>query len=181
MTKQTHHLGTLLIGLILACSLGGCSTIERDGKSASSNAMAMNEEVRNEIIASDLVGRWKGTWTSDFNGHTGTLRCIISVQPPEPPDAPAPPDAPKTQNSPDQPVAFLARYLATYGGSLTYEYDVIMHVRREGDTYHFSAEADLGPLAGGVFTYKGTVVGNEFRSTYTSAGDHGVFEMNRLK
>jgi hypothetical protein len=110
-------------------------------------------------VDSGLEGRWKGIWHSDATGHEGDLRCIISR---------------------DETDTLLARYHAKYGGFLTFEYKMPMSLQREGDTYRFAAQADLGWLAGGLYEYEGTVVGDAFNSTYTSKSDHGTFQMQRL-
>ena len=109
---------------------------------------------------SGMEGRWKGVWVSEANSHNGGLRCII------------------TREEDD---SLLACYHATYGGFFTFEYDMLMEVRADGETYRFSAEADLGWLAGRRYVYDGTVVGDEFHSTYKSSGDHGRFQMQRVK
>jgi len=112
------------------------------------------------VSESAMEGRWSGTWVSDVSGHGGGLRCIIT----------------RTEND-----TLHARYRATYGAGLTFEYDMPMTVEREGETFRFAAEADLGWLAGGRYTYDGTVVGDEFTSTYRSKSDHGTFRMMRVR
>ena len=106
-----------------------------------------------------MEGRWKGTWYSETTDHTGVLRCIIER---------------------DDEGVIRARYHATYAMGLTFEYRMPMEVERRGDVLYFNAEADLGLLAGGVYQYEGTVEGDEFRSTYTSKGDSGTFQMTRV-
>ncbi len=113
-----------------------------------------------EAPGAGIEGRWNGTWLSDSNGHGGGLRCIISRE---------------------EDDTLLARYHATYGKALTFEYDMPMAVVVDGEVYHFSAEADLGWLAGGVYEYDGTVEGDQFRSNYECKSDHGTFEMERVK
>ena len=56
-----------------------------------------------------------------------------------------------------------------------------MEVVADGDVYRFSAEADLGWLAGGRYEYDGSVDGDNFRSTYKSKSDYGTFKMARVK
>jgi hypothetical protein len=110
-------------------------------------------------VASGIEDRWEGTWLSDANGHTGALRCILAT---------------------DEVGTLNARYRARYGGCFSFEYTVPMAVWRDGEVYRFSGEADLGLLAGGRYEYEGTVVGDAFTSTYTSARDHGTFQMTRV-
>ena len=54
------------------------------------------------------------------------------------------------------------------GRVLTYE---------PGDEIHFRGEADLGWLAGGVYSYEGNSLRDDFYSEYHSEYDHGIFEM----
>lgn len=148
---------TRFIILILSCCICslfvGCSTFQHDW-----DGLVQNPGVETSV-KTGLAGQWEGTWLSDANGHGGGLRCIIA---------------------PDESGTLIARYHATYGGFLTFEYDMPMRVQRDGDTYRFASEADLGWLAGGRYEYEGTVVGDEFLSTYRSKGDHGSFRMSRL-
>lgn len=131
----------------------GCSTFQRDW-----DGLVQDPGVETSV-KTGLAGQWEGTWLSDANGHGGGLRCIIA---------------------PDETGTLIARYHATYGGFLTFEYDMPMRVQKDGDTYRFASEADLGWLAGGRYKYEGTVVGDEFLSTYRSKGDHGTFRMQRV-
>ena len=57
-------LGFLLLGLAAT----GCSTFNRDWKTAASAAAPPN----------DITGRWEGTWRSDITGHHGKLRCLVA-------------------------------------------------------------------------------------------------------
>ena len=105
-----------------------------------------------------IEGRWQGHWLSSSNGHNGKLRCLIS----------------KLDNS-----SYQCRYRANYKWLLRFEYAVPVTVRQEGGIYHFDGQADLGKLAGGIYTYQGTIDGDAFRATYDSRYDKGVFEMSR--
>lgn len=118
---------------------------------------AMEQE---PVPSTGMEGRWEGTWRSDASGHDGALRCIITRKEDE---------------------SLFARYHAKYGGFLTFEYDMPMTVQRDGETYRFTAEADLGWLAGGIYEYDGTVVGDDFTSTYKSKSDHGTFLMRHVE
>jgi hypothetical protein len=105
-----------------------------------------------------LEGRWNGHWLSSSNGHKGALRCLIS----------------KLEGD-----TYQCRYRANYRWLLRFEYAVPVTVRREGDVYHFSGRADLGLLAGGIYSYEGSISGEVFRATYDSRYDKGIFEMSR--
>lgn len=156
MTMKTLQSVLLILAFLSWPFLTGCSTFNRDWKTRAVEPTPALPPAP----ATGLEGRWKGTWHSDATGHEGELRCIITREVNE---------------------SLHARYHAKYGGFLTFEYDMPMSVRQEGDTYHFSAQADLGWLAGGKYEYAGTVVGDDFTSTYKSKSDHGTFRMRRIE
>ena len=105
-------------------------------------------------------GRWEGGWRSEWNGHDGGLRCIVT----------------RTGTG-----DFLAWFDSTYGifsfrhqALFTLTEDTVERIRFEG------AE-DLGSMFGGVYTYEGAVEEDDFRATYSAEnGDHGVFTMTRV-
>jgi hypothetical protein len=105
-----------------------------------------------------LAGPWEGHWISDSNGHNDRLRCVI------------------TEQSPDK---YTAKFHANYKKIFHFGYTVPLEVRQNGDNSEFSGEANLGKLAGGVYTYAGHATGTNFFSTYNSKYDHGKFEMSR--
>lgn len=105
-----------------------------------------------------MEGRWQGRWLSSSNGHTGALRCLISKLDDE---------------------TYQCRYRANYQWLFRFEYAVPLTVREADGSYHFTGQADLGTLAGGIYKYEGTISGETFRATYDSRYDRGVFEMSR--
>jgi len=111
-----------------------------------------------------IEGRWEGEWRSEKTGHKGRLQCVIE---------------------PTEGEDYLAHYRAHYGGILSYSYAVPMRVHQEGNAVLFNGQADLGWLAGGVYTYEGTILHPAdppratFYATYKARSDHGVFEMAR--
>ncbi len=109
--------------------------------------------------ANDLAGCWEGRWHSDKNGHNGTLRAIITKQ---------------GENE------YHARFKATFAWILPYRFEIPLAVSEEGGVAAFESQADLGKLAGGVYSYAGQADGCEFVATYcASGGDHGTFTMRR--
>ena len=149
---------SLLLGLLGAVSLaavsGCCSTFDRDWDAAAATPPP----------AGGFEGRWEGTWTSEENGHTGGLRCIIT----------------RKQDS-----GFEARYDATYDWCIfgfSFEYSVPMTAEREGEAWKFRGSAELGCwIAGGLYEYEGRIEGSDYAATYKSDGDHGVFKLKRAK
>lgn len=137
--------------LVGSLALPGCSSFERDWELAASAAGGN---------AQGLEGRWQGTWKSTTTGHGGGLRALITRE---------------------SDGLYATRYHATYGKALTFEYTVLMAAALEGASWKFIGNADLGPLAGGIYDYAGTVTGDTFQSTYKAAGDQGTFEMARAR
>jgi hypothetical protein len=111
--------------------------------------------------AAGMEGRWRGSWESDWNGHTGSLRCIMT---------------------PEGEGVFLARFQSTFARVLTFPHDCLFEVSTEADgTFAFAGAQDLGKMYGGVYRYEGTVEGDAFRATYEADnGDHGTFAMTRV-
>ena len=136
----------ILSGLALMC---GCSSFDRDWKAAASSKPQS---------ATDMTGRWQGTWASDANGHNGGLRCLIT----------------RTGDN-----AYHARYAATYWSIFHFGYDMDLVAEQEVDAVHFKGEADLGSMAGGVYHYDGHANAADFTATYQSEADHGRFTMKR--
>lgn len=107
----------------------------------------------------DLVaGAWTGTWRSDANGHHGRLRCVVT----------------KLEGN-----HYRFYYDARFWGIFGARYTVTQEVQQAGAALRIRGESDLGRLFGGVFTYEGHADGKEFRSSYRSTKDHGVFELVR--
>lgn len=125
-----------------------------------SGCSSFNREWRQApTTATDPVeGRWKGRWVSSSNGHNGALRCLISKLDDE---------------------TYQCRYRANYQWILRFDYAMPLTVREQDGVYHFTGQADLGTLAGGIYTYEGSIAGKDFRANYNSRYDCGVFEMSR--
>lgn len=134
-------------GLLLA-ALSGCSSFGREWRAAA----------RQPAPATDLGGRWEGTWISEVTGHRGRLRAILT---------------------PEAPHVWRARFHARYAGLLSFGYTVSLHTIAANGEVQFEGKADLGKLAGGVYTYAGRANATNFFSTYRSRDDHGRFELCR--
>ena len=107
-----------------------------------------------------LAGRWEGTWLSDVNGHTGTLKCIVP-----------------TGGTAESQREFL--YRATWMKILAATLSSDTEVKSNGKAHSFKSEKDLGML-GGTFRCTGEVKGDEFHAKYTSYNDQGTFTMRRV-
>ena len=128
----------------------GCCTFERDWQAAQVYTAADDH----------LAGCWEGSWLSGTNGHTGSLRAII------------------TREGEDQ---YFARYKATYLGFIPFQWEMPMSITPDENRVQFEGSADLGWLAGGVYTYAGLADGENFNASYCSPKDHGGFQMRRLQ
>jgi len=115
-------------------------------------------KVAQSVPATELQGRWQGFWLSDANGHTGKLRCVISKR---------------------EDGDYRARFHANYGKVLNFGYTVTLKVEPLDGSYKFHGQANLGWLAGGVYSYDGHADQTNFFSTYSSKYDHGTFQMTR--
>lgn len=109
-------------------------------------------------IPSGVNGLWEGEWRSEKNGHHGSLRCILE------------------QTS---PATFRAHFRAKYMKVLRYTYVATLTGQETNGVIHLKGSADLGKLAGGVYTYESTVTPAEFDSTYACKWDNGGYRMTR--
>jgi len=136
--------------LIILSSLAflcGCSSFNREWASAPSPDGGI-----------DIQGRWEGRWTSDKDGHTGSLKCVI------------------TETS-DQ--RYRAHFAAVYWKVFHFAYVAELTGTLEGNAVHLTGEEDLGGLAGGVYSYDGLADSTRFNCNYTSKYDHGKFTLSR--
>jgi hypothetical protein len=117
-----------------------------------------NAALKQPLPQNDISGPWEGHWVSDASGHTDALRCVIT---------------PAAGNTYD------AFFKAKYRKVFSFSYTVPLQVRQTATDFAFSGEADLGKLAGGVYTYEGHATPATYESTYKSKYDHGRFEMTR--
>ena len=129
--------------------LAGCSSFDHDWDAAAGVKPAG---------PTDITGRWQGTWASDADGHTGGLRCLI------------------TQTNEH---LYHARYAATYGGMLHFNYEMDLTADQKFDWVTFDGSADLGALAGGEYQYEGRANSEKFYARYRSDEDRGQFNMTR--
>ena len=105
-----------------------------------------------------IEGPWEGTWKSDFNGHHGKLRGIV------------------TKKSATE-YEFL--YWATWARIFSGSFPSVHTVTPKGQGFELSGKEDLGAL-GGVFNFSGSIDAKNYKATYKSSkGDHGVFQMTR--
>ncbi|MBM79770.1 MAG: hypothetical protein CMJ78_04165 [Planctomycetaceae bacterium] len=134
---------------LLACLvLSGCCSFEREWRNCQSYAQDSD----------GLAGCWEGTWLSDYNGHNGRLRAVITKQ---------------------DEHTYHANFKATYWGFIPFQFDLPMHVQEHEDGTSFEGTIDLGLLAGGDFSYSGQADATQFSANYQAAKDYGTFIMTR--
>jgi hypothetical protein len=136
-----------LVG-VLPLLTGGCTSFDHDWE----------KSARQNPVPDDLQGRWQGTWVSEVNGHTDTLRCVITKK---------------------EDGIYSARFLARYHKVLSFGYTVPLKVRADNNEFRFSGDANLGWLKGGVYHYEGHAGATNYFSTYSCKYDHGTFQMGR--
>lgn len=134
---------------LFAASSTGCCSFEMNWHAAK----------RQPPPCDNLAGLWEGTWESNYNGHDGKLRAIIT---------------------PCGPGRYRAQYHATFAFVVPYAYETIHTASEQGGVTYFSGVQDLGPLAGGVYRYNGRADGETFVASYRADKDHGVFRMRRV-
>lgn len=149
-SKNIHPYIKLLCLASLLWMTSGCSGFHRAWKAEQSKATTYAKEA--------LTGAWEGTWLSEVNGHNGRLRALIT----ENPDG-----------------TYNARYHAKYKRILSFAYSVDVEAKEIPKGHAFKGEADLGRLAGGVYTYEGFATNGVYNATYDSKYDQGVFKMQR--
>lgn len=152
MRSRIRLAALLALGAGLVPPLAGCGSLAYDRQWSRFEAPA---------DAGPLTGRWKGSWSSQWNGHEGGLRALIE---------------------PDPEGGFLARFHSTYWHVLSFRHECVLQVTaREAGVLEFEGQEDLGTSFGGVYRYRGTVQGDRFEARYTADnGDHGVFQMERV-
>lgn len=134
---------------LLLVALTGCSNFGREWRAAG----------RQPAPVTGIGGRWEGVWISEVNGHRGRLRAILT---------------------PETNQVWRARFHARYAGLLSFGYTVSLQTTAAADgEVRFAGEADLGKLAGGVYSYTGRASATHFHATYRSREDHGRFELRR--
>ncbi len=109
-------------------------------------------------VSDPIAGCWEGDWVSERNQHRGTLRCIA------------------TRVSDD---TYLAWFDATYWTFCSGDYVALLKVTPAGDAWQFTAESDLGALAGGVYRQTGQVKDGTYTATYDADHNFGRIEMTR--
>jgi len=146
-------LARFLLVLLTLSFLANCASarFEKDWKTA----VAGFESETTDPVS----GPWTGKWTTETNGHTGDLRCLVSP----------------AKASDD---AYQFRYHATWSkifkGGYTTEYDV----KKSGSGYTVKGSKDLGIF--GDFSHDGKIKGDTFNAQYeSSTGDKGGFFMKR--
>lgn len=115
-------------------------------------------EAKRPIPTDSITGRWDGRWISTANGHNDRLQCLITRE---------------------NEGVYRARFRATYETLLHFSYTVMLDAKPSTNGVVFHGSADLGKLAGGLYTYDGYANPTNFFSTYRAKSDRGTFEMSR--
>ena len=138
--SRSHFFTLLALVLLSSCGAG----FHRQWEQAS-------------VPTHSIEGRWQGTWTSSFNGHTGKLLCLVGPE------------------KPGHTREF--HYFATWGKIFRGSFNAVHDVTEKNGVTTFKARHDIGKR--GTFNAEGTITPTEFQATYKAAGDHGVFVLKR--
>ncbi len=106
--------------------------------------------------ANGLQGRWEGEWMSEANGHRGALRCVLARS---------------------EAGDYEATFHAVYASMLRVCYTVPLRGKWSEGKLKLEGDADIGPLAGGLYHYQGEAGEKEFTCLYSCKYDHGTFRM----
>jgi hypothetical protein len=144
--RSTSVVGSALALLLVA----GCSSFERDWKALGPYPEAY----------SGIEGRWEGSWSCEWTGHAGGLRCLVS----------------RLEND-----RYAMRYEATWTFLFTFtsEYTIAVEAERDGERMAFAGDAYLGLLVGGDCHHQGEATAEELRATYESSSNRGTFVLRR--
>ena len=143
---SSQRIITILGALFITLVFSNCTSFRSDWKEAMSEPFE------------GIEGPWDGTWKSDFNGHNGRLRCVVT----------------KTEDD-----TYEFHYWATWAGVLNGSFRADHEVTPDGEKFALEGEKDLGAL-GGKFTFTGSMTGDHYKAEYRSSGDDfGVFELKR--
>lgn len=138
-----------LLSLVVVMTLASCNgAFHKEWKAA----------LTRPVKPGNIAGAWEGTWRSEFNGHTGRLRCVV----PE-----------GTKSKPE--FHYHATWAKVFSGSMK----AVHHLRQQPNGVSFRAQHNLGTY--GDFIADGTITDQKFSARYQAAGDQGMFEMQRLK
>jgi hypothetical protein len=140
------------LGIGVLLFVAGCGTaFDRDWENAPKSE-------------SGLEGAWNGTWLSDANGHTGSLRCIITRR---------------------EDRGYDGRYFATYGWFLFwfgFEMTIPTTAVADGPAWLLRGGAVLDScVGGGLYEYEARIENDEYVASYRSNFDHGIFKMKRAR
>jgi HEAT repeat protein len=115
-----------------------------------------NQNASLPTTSNGLQGRWQGEWISEVNGHRGALRCLLTR---------------------GEAGDYQAAFHAVYAKILRVCYTVPLHGQWSEGKLKLEGNADLGPLAGGIYRYQGEASETDFVCLYDCKYDHGTFRM----
>ncbi|MFM8890678.1 MAG: hypothetical protein ACKOTB_03470 [Planctomycetia bacterium] len=120
--------------------------------------MMMTAPAHGVTHATDLSGRWVGSWESGTSGHKGPLFATFT-----------------RCGEGEYRVKFTGRFLKV----VPFRYSVTLTVVEDhGDSVTLAGSSYLGRLFG-TFSYQATADGCSFRADYSSAKDSGTFRLTR--
>jgi hypothetical protein len=128
----------------------------------SSCSVSFDRDWRTAVAAGPkpgVEGAWSGTWQSEATGHTGKLRCVVGP-------------AQKSEHD--------FHYHATWS-FLSGAYHAKHLVTQTATGSKFQGQHRMPDWAGGLYTYQGTIQGDDFHAKYQCAKDRGSYTMKRVR
>jgi hypothetical protein len=160
-TTNRFQMGSVALGMLIRLSVAALLVALCGLLTGCSFERQWQEATRYSYPEQELAGCWEGTWQSDYNGHHGGLRAIISKQ---------------------GEGYYDAHFHATYAAVIPFEFELPLLVTDDGTAYALEGEADLGWLAGGLYTYNGNATATDFVAAYCAENnDHGTFTMQKKR
>lgn len=156
-TSEGLGLAKVVIGCMLLSS--PCGTLVYAGTSGNT-AQASNDSQQpaEPPVASNLSGKWKGTWLSGSTGHKGPMQADFC-----------------SAGAGRWKVVFRGRFCAL----IPFQYSAILHESRSSDgTLKLSGSRNLGPLFG-TFHFNGTVRNGQLDARWWSQKESGQFRLSR--
>lgn len=142
----------------MVCGAGRSPLAQWAAAAVAVAVMMTTTQAQGVARATDLTGRWTGSWESGTTGHAGPLRATFT-----------------RCGETGYHVTFTGRFLKI----VPFRYAVTLTVVEDhGDSVVLAGSSYLGRLFG-TFSYRATATGCEFTARYSSRKDDGSFRLTR--
>ena len=146
-----------MFGFVLVSGLCGMQASATAHGAATQDPMDAGQTAE-RAAASNLAGKWKGTWSSGATGHKGPMQADF-----------------RSAGAGRWEVVFRGRFCAL----IPFQYSAILRESRGSDgTLQLSGSKNLGPLFG-TFHFNGTVQDGQLDARWWSQKESGQFLLKR--